>query len=136
MGKYLEYYLDDVMDNLGRMAEFSCDNCLDICDFWQQFVDSKVAKGIEDGHPRYLSGYSSIELFEIITNKIITNHDTSYIKVYWAASSIGYLQWKTGISFREIEQKLPIKGVIEMFYPLHETDIYKFLDKALRILNK
>jgi hypothetical protein len=51
-------------------------------------------------------------------------------KEYWAAYVLAKLKFNTEFSFAEILKKLPFAKIIELYNPLHEADITKFLEVA------
>ena len=138
---YNEIFLEDAMDNLGDMLEFSYNKELNPVVIWNLFCNSNIAQNIEKGDVKYISGCSGEEyivlLFdyyhELQTNKAKNYFSHNYYEnqCYWAGSSLAYLQCKTDLSFSEINEYLPISEVLDMYNPLHEADITKFLEIAI-----
>ena len=131
---YDRLYLDDVMTNLGVMMDYGV-NSLGFrpCEILSKFISSGVAAQIEKGHPRYLSGFSGIELACLATGLSGSESGLVYPgPEYWAGWAIAYLQWESGYSFSTLEMYgFGIEDVISMYNPYHEADISKFYDEAL-----
>lgn len=113
MHAYAETYLADAKDHLGDMFEI--------------------------GHPLFLAGMSGSDL----ARRVLENTGrpgpypsyefTGYSPEYWTGWALAHFQWASGIRFKDIDRNgLPIEEIREMYYPLHEADISKFLDIAGR----
>ena len=143
---YDKNYLEDVSDNLGTMLEYARGCSFDPRVFWEMFVSSKVAVEIENGNPKYLSGYS--DYVEIIINtspvyerKLSGKLMPADCKVeddmcYWSGYAVARLQYASGLSFYELNKLVPIQDVFEMYHILHEADIQKFVDMALERIKR
>ena len=64
-------YVDDVSVNIGTMFEYACIYGYDPVCFWNMFIDSNIAKEIEKGNPKYLVGFSAIDLLNLVTKQNI-----------------------------------------------------------------
>ena len=138
---YDEIYLEDVENNIGYMLEYAVCCELDPVVVWGAFVNSKIAKEIERGNPKYLAGYSGREYLDILissssfsANKAIINSECSLNndKYFWAGNAISKLQYQTCMSFSELEIYLPLYEILDMYYILHEADLNKFIDIAFK----
>lgn len=141
-------YLSDVCENLGSMFEYAVACGYSPVVYWKRFVNSVVAQQIEKGNPKFLTGYSGRDLTGFVINiapirkNKISGHlmnrkeILSFDEYYWAGWAIAHLQYETGYSFFHIEKHFPIKKVLELYSPLHEADITKFLDIAKTYLTK
>ena len=59
---YKEYYLDDVMSNMGSMMDYAVNVCGEDPEmFYARFLASGIDTQIANGNPRYLSGMSGID---------------------------------------------------------------------------
>ena len=47
---------------------------------------------------------------------------------------LAYYQWYTGLEFETIEKYLLPSKIIELYHPLHEADLEKFVDVANEIV--
>lgn len=136
-------YLEDVMDNLGKMLEYSISYGFNPISMWEMFVSSKVASEIEKGNPKFISGYSARDYIGLIIN-ITTREKTDLYgaallekveykandEYYWAGSVIARFQYESGLSFYNINKYMPLEVVLDLYGVLHEADIEKFLDIA------
>jgi len=138
---YSKSYLDDVSDKLGTMLEYAIGNGFDPATFWKMFVSSKVATGIEKGNPKYLSGYSAFEYASIVVERSFGKSISPDKKVqqdmsYWSGYALANLQYETGFSYFDLNKWLPIQDVFDMYGVMHEADIRKFIDLAIKIIKK
>lgn len=139
---YNEFYLSDVSENVGAMFEYAVSNGFSPKVFWQYFVNSIVAQQIENGNPKYITGYSGRDFIDIIIStetingfskkeKIInTKQPLTFDMYYWAGWAIAHLQYQTNLSFYLIDKYMPITRVLELYPTLHEADISKFIEVA------
>lgn len=130
-------YLDNVSANIGMMFEYAVSCGIAPKTYWNMFITSEVAKQIERGHPRFLAGYSAIELFRQVVNDYPVNEDIlktksffTRSKYYWAGWALAHYQNIKVASFYNISKKLPIEKVLDLYDTLHEADITKFFTIA------
>ena len=142
MNAYNELYLDDAMNNLGDMVEYSvCDLGFDPDEFFGWFISSGIASRFEKGNPKYITGMSGFELAEAVlteTNVSYEKREPSYAEFkgreYWAGRISAYYQWVTGKRFEDmVRDGLALSTVLSM-YILHEADESKFVDAANKII--
>ncbi len=143
---YDTLYLSDVCENVGAMFEYAVACGYSPSLFWERFVNSVVAKQIERGNPKYLTGYSGRDFVDIVvsTQSVRTFRDRgklfsatvplSFTPYYWAGWALTRLQYESGYSFFQINNCLPIDKVINWYGTLHEADISKFLTIAAEAL--
>ena len=65
-------YLDNVATNIGTMFEYAVACGYEPKVYWNMFASSEVAKQIEKGNPRFLVGYSAIDLLDNVVNTACT----------------------------------------------------------------
>ena len=128
-------YLDDVSTNIGTMFEYAVSYGYEPNEYWNMFVSSDVAKEIEKGNPKFLAGYSAIDLFNQVVNSTDINEKFIMPKpffdrteFYWAGWILAKYQNYKVISFFDINKIFSIKKVLSLYNPLHEADITKFFD--------
>jgi DNA-binding XRE family transcriptional regulator len=138
---YNETYLEDVESNVGSMFEYAANCEFDPIVIWDYFVNSKIAREIERGNPRYLSGYSGREYLDILINSSSNHLDKKLLDeeisekndmYYWAGNAVARLQYETCLTFIEIRMYLPMKEILDMYHILHEADLSKFVDIACK----
>lgn len=134
--------MEDVADNLGTMLEYAVGCGYNPIVFWEIFVSSVVAREIENGNPKYLSGYSAkdyigivINTFSVFETKLSDKLLSDDYKVendmyYWAGSAIARFQYESGLTFYDINKYFPIETVLDLYHTLHEADMQKFIDIA------
>ena len=139
---YNEAYLPYAMENLAVMMDCGINQCgFSPQLFHRMFLTSGVANQIEKGNPRYVAGHSGAELacrvIELATGKSPAVIDGAFTisPEYWAGWVLAYYQWKSGKSFRNINDNgLHIEKIIALYHPLHEADLDKFATVADRII--
>lgn len=126
-------YLEHSSRAIGNMLKFAVsEKGLDGSAFLECFIQSGVAEEIENGNPKYIAGYSGLELFllveEIATGKIIVadlNDNTEINDVYWVGWMITHYQWYSGRSFKTILDIIPYGEFLCLYKTLHEVSIEK-----------
>lgn len=139
---YNEAYLPYAMENLAVMMDCGINQCgFSPQLFHRMFLTSGVANQIEKGNPRYVAGHSGAELacrvIELATGKspAVIDGEFTISPEYWAGWVLAYYQWKSGKSFRNINDNgLHIEKIIALYHPLHEADLDKFATVADRII--
>ena len=142
MRAYNESYLPGAMQALATMMDCGINRCGFTPEmFYQMFLTSGVAEQFEKGNPRYVAGLSGAELADCVMKaamgKAHPSNDGTYCvsPEYWAGWVLSYYQWKSGRSFRFIQNNgLDIGKVIALYHPLHEADLDKFYDVADSII--
>ena len=51
---------------------------------------------------------------------------------FWAGRALAQYQWRSGLSFRAIEEFAPLKDILLMYSPYHEMEIDQFFDALER----
>ena len=135
---YDRFFLPGVMNNLGFAVDFAVNGCGVSADsFYDFFVASKVAKGIEEGSPLFICGCSGTELalsiFERVGYSGKMAPADSFVRFerspeYWAGWILAFYQWQTNFSFLKIRDYIPFSQIINMYNPLHEAPQEKFVD--------
>lgn len=130
-------YLDNVSTNIGTMFEYAVSCGYEAKVFWNMFISSEVAKQIEKGNPRFLVGYSAIDLLEQVVNNdgpngIILEPKPffSCSEFYWAGWALTQYQNYKATSFFNINKAFHIERVLALYDTLHEADITKFFSVA------
>ena len=126
-------YLDSVATNIGTMFEYAVACGYEPKVYWNMFASSEVAKQIEKGNPRFLVGYSAIDLLDLVVNTTASNGRLpapkpffSRSEFYWAGWALAQYQNYKATSFFNINKAFPIEKVLALYDTLHEADITKF----------
>ena len=143
MNAYSKIYLEDAMNNLAVMLDYGGIADGDPQTFFDRFVVSGISKQFEKGNPKYIAGYSGIELAELVLmvtgakKADITYSPSGRSPEYWSGWALAYMQWHTGISFERLANLgVNISTLIRLYPTLHETDITKVAGTLLEIIER
>lgn len=144
MAAYSEMYLSDAMTSLGEALDYAVNCCrLDMDMFFGLFINSGIADQFEKGNPKYVSGMSGTELAMEVMSK--TNYRTNMPEAskeyeasqeYWCGWILAYYQWRSGLSFKKILEKVRAETLLRMYATLHEAPEEKALDMLDGIMNR
>ena len=129
---YSDVYLNSVMHNLAALFDIAINaEGMNPDVFADMFVNSEIASGIEAGVPDMLVGKSATEMLMKILDKEV---DYTVVPVdrtpeYWAGWILANAQWYLNKSFKEIISVMPFTMLVAMYYPYHEADEMKTIDK-------
>jgi len=134
---YDKVYLDKARTALGRMLDFAVyDLKYDLTEFFDLFLSSGVAARFEQGDYSVIVGISGVELAHkvlvessINVTRVKPNYTADRSAEYWAGWALAYYQWETALEFAEIIRSVPIKDIVNLYYPYHEMDIRQFCEK-------
>ena len=132
---YNEIYLDDAMNTLAEVFSYVQDERqADI--LFERFIMSGIAYQFGKGNPRYLNMPSQALFYEIVGDSMPLIYPKGFGRSpqYWCGYVLAYYQWYTGLGFERIGSYLPPSKIINMYHPLHEADIQKFVDIANGIM--
>lgn len=133
---YDKLYVENARETLGNMLHFAVhDLGRDLTSFYDAFIVSGLAKRFGKGEPKLTVGMSGAELAcEVVrcsSGNIIDVKPKPELKKtpeYWTGWAVAYYEWDKDISFERINEIVPIDQIKEMYNPLHEADIAKFVD--------
>lgn len=134
---YSEIYLNDAMCTLAEVFSYLPDaKQADI--FFRRFVMSGIAYQFGKGNPRYINMPSQALFYEVVgaSMQLVRPKGMGRSPQYWCGFVLAYYQWYTGLSFERIGVSLPPSAIMDMYYPLHEADLQKFVDIATSIISK
>jgi DNA-binding transcriptional regulator YiaG len=126
---YSEEYLDEAMRNLGEAFDYARESQrLDLDDFLSMFIASGLAGQFEKGVPQYVAGMSGPELvLETLRRSgleatVVAEEPTYELSsAYWSGWILAFVQWRSGRSFCEILELLPVAEMEELYPAWHET---------------
>lgn len=138
MHAYDESYLAHAKDHLGDLFDYAVNTLgMDLRDAFERFAYSGVGEMFEKGHPLFLAGMSGSDLARRVLEATgrpgpYPQYEfTDYSREYWTGWALAHFQWFSGMRFKDIDRYgLPIEDILEMYHPLHEADISKFLEIA------
>ena len=133
---YQEIYLNKAQSVLGDAFDYAINTCGIVGnDFIKLFSASTVSGRMENGEPATLAGMSGIEIASEIISETMGKElspkqkerfDRS--KEYWIGWAVAYYQWFSGRKYSEIFRVFSYDDLLQMYHPLHEADITKFVD--------
>ena len=128
---YSELYLGDASLAMGAMLESAVYLFeVEFGKFWQLFLASHVSDDFGHGLSGTVSGKSGWEL----AAEILDDAGVSFprrkpqavvgrSREFWAGWALAQYQWRTGLSFAEIEAYAPLSEILLMYSPYHEMDV-------------
>lgn len=137
---YSELYLSDASLALGSMLESAVYLFgVELSAFWRLFLNSHVSDDFGHGLSGTVSGKSGWELAaEILDDAGVEfrrekpNGVAGCSREFWAGWALAQYQWRSGLTFREIEAFAPLKDLLLMYSPYHEMEIGQFIDAIER----
>lgn len=132
---YDEMYLEDAMHNMAEMLDFAALGCgMELDAFFEMFLASGYAEKFGKGEPRVVSGWSGTELALAVLEKsgIVAEQPQARVDYecspeYWCGWVLGYYQWRTARSFKDIHEVVSMAGIERLYPALHEASEEKFV---------
>ena len=133
---YRETYLSKAQSMLGDAFDYAVNIFgLDGDVFVKIFVASPSCTRLENGDPSFLAGKNGIELASEVIEEAFGKKVNVEVEPrmdrseeYWIGWAIAYYQWYSGRGFSEIFKVNSFGNLKQMYHPLHEADITKFVD--------
>ena len=132
----LGWMLDSAVNLFGLKADL----------FWSHFLATGYSERFGMGESRLLAGMTGYELAcavldaaEVEYHPVPPSEVTDLSREYWAGWALAHYQWRTALSFAEIESFAPIREVISCYSPYHEMDVSRFcehLDELYRATHR
>lgn len=138
---YDKNYLSKAQNNLASMLDFAVyDLDEDLSLFYQKFLHSKICPKFERGESTVIVGKSGVELaLDVMKDESLASKyqpAANRSSEYWCGWALAYFQWYTNLSFKEINNYIPISEILAMYSPYHEMDVSQFCDKMIELYNK
>ena len=135
---YREIYLSKAQSALGDAFDYAVNTCHIPGDtFVKLFSVSSIGKRMEEGDPSVLAGKSGIEIAGDVlietTGEAPAEEPQERFGCsveYWIGWAVAYYQWFSSRKYSDIFKALSFEDLQNMYYPLHEADITKFVDVA------
>ncbi len=128
---YEKMYVAVAQRKLGWMFQLAAvSEGMDIDEFAEAFLSSKIARAFEVANPIYVLGKSGVEMLEIVLNRKLQTvvQPTGYTSAYWVGWVLAYAQWYLNRPFRKIIDAFPCSKLEMHYFPYHEMDISKCLE--------
>jgi DNA-binding XRE family transcriptional regulator len=123
--RVLGWMLDSAVNLFGQKPEL----------FWRFFLSTGYAGRFGKGESRLLAGMTGYELARAVLDAADVKYKalspaevTDLSPEYWAGWALAHYQWRTALSFAEIDSFAPIKEIIACYSPYHEMDILRFCE--------
>lgn len=128
MRAYPQDYLNDVVENQGKLFDFIAQNFpdADTEDFINAYMTSKTRKSIDDAKA-YVNTMSAHELWEYFTEtekyslkpgKALNGFIPDWIGEFYA-----YYQWYYNIPSSEVLKKVPLDFLKKAYHGLHDLEL-------------
>lgn len=129
-------YLSLASRVMGDMFDFAVNTLqINIREFFDMFVVSKMAYQFELGNPTYIAGKNGCEIakevVERCTNIYPDTEDCMYLDKspeYWIGWALAQYQWLRNIEYAVIDEYQPIEDMYGMYKTYHEADISLFIE--------
>lgn len=135
MKAYAKDYLNDVVENQGKLFDFVAYNFpdTDTEDFIQNYMQSKTRKSIDEGQA-YVNTMNAKELFEYFVsteNYVLKNGKglTGFIPD-WIGEFYAYYQWYYNIPSSEVLKKIPLDFLKKAYHGLHDLELLLAVKKV------
>lgn len=128
MRAYAQDYLNDVVENQGKLFDFVAQSYpdMDTKDFIKTYMASKTRKSIDEAKA-YVNTMSAKELWEYFIET--ENYSLKFGKALkgfmpdWIGEFYAYYQWYYNISSVEVLEKVPLDFLEKAYYGLHDLEL-------------
>ncbi len=135
MRAYSEVYLNDVVENQGKLFDFVAENYKDYDteDFIKSYMQSSTRKSIDNAQA-YVNTMNSRELLEYFlkTDNYVFKKGKSLEGFIpdWIGEFYAYYQWFYNISSFELSNKISIEFLKNAYFGLHDLELELAVQKV------
>lgn len=128
MGAYSEEYLNDVVENQGKLFDFVAQQYpdKDTEDFINTYMASKTRKSIDEAKA-YVNTKNAKELWEYFTEtekyNLRTGKALSGFMPAWIGEFYAYYQWFYDLPSAELAKKIPVDFLKKAYPGLHDLEL-------------
>ena len=128
MRAYSKDYLNDVVENQGKLFDFVAQNFSDknTEDFIKTYMQSKTRKSIDEAKA-YVNTMSAKELWDYFTeteNYVLKSGKAiDGFMPDWIGEFYAYYQWYYNIPSSDVLKKVPIDFLKKAYYGLHDLEL-------------
>lgn len=128
MRAYSNDYLNDVVENQGKLFDFVAQNFSDkdTEDFIKTYMQSKTRKSIDEAKA-YVNTMSAKELWDYFTeteNYVLKSGKAiAGFMPDWIGEFYAYYQWYYNIPSSEVLKKVPLDFLKKAYYGLHDLEL-------------
>lgn len=135
MGAYPEDYLNDVVENQGRLFDLVAQNYpdMDTEDFIKTYMASKTRKSIDEAKA-YVNTMSARELWAYFTEtekySLKPGKALEGFMPDWLGEFYAYYQWYYNMPSCEVIQKVPLDFLKKAYFGLHDLELELAVQKV------
>lgn len=128
MAAYSEVYLDNVVENQGKLFDFVAQTFpnKDTVDFIKTYMASKTRKSIDEAQAyvntmdakELWTYFSETEQYTLKTGKAIGGFMPDWIGEFYA-----YYQWYYNMPSSEVVEKIPVDFLMQAYHGLHDIEL-------------
>ena len=128
MRAYSEEYLNDVVENQGKLFDFVAQTFpnMDIEDFITTYMISKTRKSIDEAKA-YVNTMDAKELWKYFSDteqyQLKDGEALEGFMPDWIGEFYAYYQWYFNIPSSELIQKIPVDFLKKAYYGLHDLEL-------------
>lgn len=128
MRAYSEEYLNDVVENQGKLFDFVAQTFpnMDTEDFINTYMISKTRKSIDDAKA-YVNTMDAKELWKYFSDteqyQLKDGEALEGFMPDWIGEFYAYYQWYFNIPSSELIQKIPVDFLKKAYYGLHDLEL-------------
>ena len=128
MRAYSEEYLNDVVENQGKLFDFAAQTFpnMDIEDFINTYMISKTRKSIDEAKA-YVNTMDAKELWKYFSDteqyQLKDGEALEGFMPDWIGEFYAYYQWYFNIPSSELIQKIPVDFLKKAYYGLHDLEL-------------
>ena len=137
MRAYPEAYLNDVVENQGKLFDYVAQSYpdMDTEDFIKNYMAGKTRKSIDEAQA-YVNTMSARELWEYFQEtehySLKPGRALDGFMPDWIGEFYAYYQWYYNIPSREVLQRIPLDVLEKAYFGLHDLE----LDLAVQKVGK
>lgn len=128
MGAYAKVYLDEVVENQGKLFDFVAQSFpdKDTIDFIKTYMTSKTRKSIDEAKA-YVNTMNARELWDYFSkNERYTLKSGKALEGFipdWIGEFYAYYQWYYNIPSSEVIKKIPVDFLMKAYHGLHDLEL-------------
>ena len=128
MVAYSEVYLDNVVENQGKLFDFVAQTFpdKDTVDFIKTYMASKTRKSIDEAQA-YVNTMDAKELWTYFSEKeqyiLKTGKAIGGFMPDWIGEFYAYYQWYYNIPSSEVVEKIPVDFLMQAYHGLHDLEL-------------
>lgn len=138
MRAYSDAYLEDVVENQGKLFDFVAQSFpdKDTGDFINAYMQSKTRKSIDEAKA-YVNTMDAKELWKyFLDTESYTLKNGEALKGFmpdWIGEFYAYYQWYYNISSMEIAKKIPVDFLKKAYFGLHDLELSLAVQKVGKV---